>query len=302
MDLEQVKIFLAIVKYRSLSKASEMLALSQSTLSYRIASLENELAVKLIQRRKGQRYIELTPIGEKFIPIAYKWQQLWEETVNINEIDNTEILNISGVESICSYYLLPFFNIFSSAHKKTIKLFINICSSTLTYSLLESREADIGFVTIPIWDKNMILTPMTQENFCLICYDPENRWPAEVHPSDLAPDRELLQPWTPEYQQWHNYWWPNQKQFCIYINNSYLMQRHYLEYNNCWTIVTECIAQNYVRFPGFRAIKLLDPPQKRTTYMMVHKHPKRTSKDVIHCFSTELKRFLAARKLPNFSL
>ena len=64
----EIKTFIKIVKYRSISKAAKKLYLTQSTVSHRINVLEEELGVKLIIRRKGYRSIESTHDGEAFSP------------------------------------------------------------------------------------------------------------------------------------------------------------------------------------------------------------------------------------------
>ena len=73
----EIEAFLNIVKYGSITKAAEVLYISQPALSRRIKSLENELQYELFIRQKGIRNVILTPQGEAFIPIAEKWQQLW---------------------------------------------------------------------------------------------------------------------------------------------------------------------------------------------------------------------------------
>jgi DNA-binding transcriptional LysR family regulator len=50
MDLHQIEIFCAIVKYRSFSRAAETLFLTQPTLSGHMKNLETELGVKLLDR------------------------------------------------------------------------------------------------------------------------------------------------------------------------------------------------------------------------------------------------------------
>lgn len=57
----EIEAFLNIVKYGSITKAAEVLYISQPALSRRIKSLENELQYELFIRQKGIRNIILTP-------------------------------------------------------------------------------------------------------------------------------------------------------------------------------------------------------------------------------------------------
>lgn len=295
MNHEQIQAFLTVVSSRSLSAASELLYTSQSTISHRLSSLENELNTDLIIRGKGQRSIELTPAGEKFLSIAQRWDKLWNETLHLDELDNARVLNIGGVESICSYYLLPFFYNFSQKYQNILKLSIDISSSQMAYSMLESHDIDIGFVTIPLWHRNLFLTPILEEGFKLIVYDPEYKWPESIHPRNLDQKKELLQPWSPEYQQWHNYWWPEQESFHVYVNNSNRMQQLFLRESHCWSIVTDCVAEAYRATPGFRIIEIEDAPPKRSAYMVVHDQQTISKKSAIDQFRTELNQFTKKR-------
>jgi DNA-binding transcriptional LysR family regulator len=65
MDIESLEYFIAVSKYRNITKTAEVLHISQSALSRRIQSLEEELGVPLLVR--GGHYIELTPAGERFL-------------------------------------------------------------------------------------------------------------------------------------------------------------------------------------------------------------------------------------------
>ena len=80
MKQEDVSTFLAIVETRSISKAAEKLFLSQAAVSQRLKSLESEVGVTLIERRKGFKNIELTHYGNQFIDIAERWASLCQET------------------------------------------------------------------------------------------------------------------------------------------------------------------------------------------------------------------------------
>ena len=82
----EIDAFLNIVKYGSITKAAEILYISQPALSRRIKSLESELQYKLFIRQKGVRNITLTPQGEAFVLIAEKWKELWLETKDISPI------------------------------------------------------------------------------------------------------------------------------------------------------------------------------------------------------------------------
>jgi DNA-binding transcriptional LysR family regulator len=70
MDIQDLQYFLTVCDYRSITKAAEVLHISQPALSRRIQFLEEECGVKLFIR--GWRFVELTPAGEHFSINAHK--------------------------------------------------------------------------------------------------------------------------------------------------------------------------------------------------------------------------------------
>ena len=69
-DLE-IEVYLAICKYRTISKAAEKLFMSQSSISERLKSLEKKLGFTLLRRNRGNREITLTPEGRKTTKLLY---------------------------------------------------------------------------------------------------------------------------------------------------------------------------------------------------------------------------------------
>ncbi len=62
MDSQKITCFLEIVRTRSFTQAADNLFLSQSAISRNIAAIENELNMKLFDRRS--KYLTLTPAGK----------------------------------------------------------------------------------------------------------------------------------------------------------------------------------------------------------------------------------------------
>lgn len=76
MDIELVRTFLAIVSAGSFIRASERLHVSQTTVSARIRTLEDQLRRRLFIRNKAGA--SLTPAGDQFLRHAPALVQLWE--------------------------------------------------------------------------------------------------------------------------------------------------------------------------------------------------------------------------------
>jgi DNA-binding transcriptional LysR family regulator len=76
MDVELARTFLTIVRTRSFVRAAEDLNVSQTTVSARIRSLEEQLRRPLFLR--GRHGVSLTPAGEQFLRYAPDIVQLWQ--------------------------------------------------------------------------------------------------------------------------------------------------------------------------------------------------------------------------------
>lgn len=80
MNLENVKCFVSLAEYLSFTKAAEKERVTQSTMSRKISSLENELGVSLVYRDSHQ--VELTDAGREFYYQAVKLLELYQQTVS----------------------------------------------------------------------------------------------------------------------------------------------------------------------------------------------------------------------------
>ncbi|ACT60835.1 LysR family transcriptional regulator [Hirschia baltica] len=77
MDVVQAQTFLAIVECGNFIEASKRVNVTQSTVSARIKSLEEQLGKALFYRSKGG--CTLTPAGQQFYRFARSMVRVWEE-------------------------------------------------------------------------------------------------------------------------------------------------------------------------------------------------------------------------------
>jgi DNA-binding transcriptional LysR family regulator len=75
MDINALKTFLEVAKTRHFGNAAETLFVSQSTVSARIKTLEDQLGVELFVRERGN--IRLSPSGDALITHAKSMMTLW---------------------------------------------------------------------------------------------------------------------------------------------------------------------------------------------------------------------------------
>ena len=81
MDIRQLQYLAALAREKHFTRAAQACHVTQPTLSGRISQLEQELGVPIVER--GQRYIGLTPEGERVLKWAHlildNWQSLQQE-------------------------------------------------------------------------------------------------------------------------------------------------------------------------------------------------------------------------------
>jgi len=68
MELEQLRIFVAVAECGSFSRGARRLYISHSTTSRAVSALEEELGVRLLER--GNRVLGLTAAGETLLQEA----------------------------------------------------------------------------------------------------------------------------------------------------------------------------------------------------------------------------------------
>jgi DNA-binding transcriptional LysR family regulator len=108
MNLNRIKLFSIIAKYSNLTKASEVLRVSQSSLSHQMRLLQNEYGTILY--KKTGRGVELTPAGQQFLdevnPILQGWEQFSEKFKTRRTAESYETLQVGGSYGF-SMELLP---------------------------------------------------------------------------------------------------------------------------------------------------------------------------------------------------
>ncbi|CAM3090465.1 LysR family transcriptional regulator [Paenibacillus lupini] len=106
MELTQLDYFLTVVRFQHVTKASEVLAITQPALSHSISKLEEELGVPLFERRG--RNIQVTRYGRMFAESVERalseldrGKQALEEQANPDSgVIRVAYLNILGAELI----------------------------------------------------------------------------------------------------------------------------------------------------------------------------------------------------------
>jgi DNA-binding transcriptional LysR family regulator len=116
-DLNSLMIFAKVVEANSFSEAAHRLKMPISTVSRRIADLEDQLGVRLLER--STRSLRLTDVGSEVFEHAQRSAELSEAVDNIasNHLSNVSgILRLSAPPSISDSLLAPLVGAFQASH------------------------------------------------------------------------------------------------------------------------------------------------------------------------------------------
>jgi DNA-binding transcriptional LysR family regulator len=116
-DLNSLVLFAKVVEANSFSEAARRLNMPVSTLSRRIAELEGQLGVRLLER--STRRLRLTEVGSELLEHAQRSAELGETVGDIvsNRRSNVSgVLKLSAPPSISDSFLVPLVNAFQASH------------------------------------------------------------------------------------------------------------------------------------------------------------------------------------------
>ena len=204
MNLADIETFLMIVKTKNITKTAENLFLSQPTVSHRLKSLEEELDVKLITRKKGYKQIELTTQGEEFIPIAERWVSIWQEMQLLKHSQDRLYLTVGCTDTMNSAILFDLYRQILNEKEHVMNLHIKTHYSYELYGLLENHEIDIGFVYHHLQFKNIVTEPIMREKMYILRSARAGEPREAIHTDELDPQKEIFVSWEANYQIWHD--------------------------------------------------------------------------------------------------
>ena len=148
VNLELYKVFCAVAKLGSLTKASEELFISQPAVSQSVKQLETQLGGKLFERTRNG--MELTENGKSLydaVKDALNALSSAEKKFALAETSSGS-LKICASDTVFNYYLIPYIKAYHEKYP-SVKLQLISCTSGETIERLKDKTADIGFVNMP---------------------------------------------------------------------------------------------------------------------------------------------------------
>lgn len=168
MTLQQLRYIIAVDEYRHFGKAAEVCGLTQPTLSLMIKKMEEELDIRLFDRRAHP--VAPTQIGRKVIDqarvVLYQVEQIAEMTRSEKEMlsGRLKIALISTVAPV----LVPGLFRYLGEIAPSISLQTEEMLTDTLKDKLRKAEVDMGIVAGPVNDTDFLEIPLYHE--CFLAY------------------------------------------------------------------------------------------------------------------------------------
>ena len=141
MNWDDLRLFLAVARTGSISGAARQLDVQHSTVSRRMRQFEDELGVRLIERKKNG--YELTPAGEDVKQAATRMErEVLAVDGALGDKDTTLVgpLRVTAINNMATAVFMPMFARFSQQPPQ-VELHVAVSN---TDASLSQREADVA--------------------------------------------------------------------------------------------------------------------------------------------------------------
>lgn len=165
MTLQQLEYIVAVDEYSYFVKAAEACGITQSTLSLMIKKLEEELDVSIFKRNTHP--VETTEIGRKIIEeakmVLYHSKQLVELTQSEKSLASGH-LKVGMISTVAPVLMPGTFSYMRTLYPE-IRLQAQEMRSATIIDRLKKAEIDMGILTSPVNDKEILELPLYHERF-----------------------------------------------------------------------------------------------------------------------------------------
>jgi DNA-binding transcriptional LysR family regulator len=194
MELRHLRYFTAVVQWKSYREASRRIYVAQPAISQTVADLEDELGLKLFERRK--RNVQLTPEGEVFYAEAVRTLAQAQVAVSTaKRAARGEIGKLSiGFLGSATYAFLPALIREYKARYPGVKITLQELTPLQQEAAFERGSIDLGFTRKLTIEQLKTFASVCLYTDPLIAVLPQSRQvkTKRVRASDLANDSFIL--------------------------------------------------------------------------------------------------------------
>lgn len=158
----------AVAEAGSFTGAGRKLHVSQSAVSRQILMLEDELQESLFTR--AGRKIRITASGDVLLQLSRRvFADIQETSASIREKQQTlsGTLQLVGGMTVCMYVFPPLLKEYRRLHPK-VEVKVTTGTSARLTRRLSSGLVDLGLLTLPVNDPNLVSVPVMREELLLV--------------------------------------------------------------------------------------------------------------------------------------
>jgi LysR family transcriptional regulator, transcriptional activator of the cysJI operon len=173
VNLNLLRIFVAVAEHRSFSRAAETLFISQPAASKAVRELERQLDLPLLEREAGgARGVRPTESGQALLEHArgiFALERAAAEDIRARVGLKRGRLTIGASTTVAGYWLPPYLAEFAAA-LPAIELEVQTANSrTVSRALIECRM-DLALVEGPVDDPRIVVRHWRDEPLCIIAH------------------------------------------------------------------------------------------------------------------------------------
>ncbi|MBL0388093.1 LysR family transcriptional regulator [Tumebacillus sp. ITR2] len=271
MESHELRIFRAVAREGSITKAAHTLGYVQSNVTARVRQLEEELNTKLFYRQRG---MVLTPAGEKLLGYAERVLHLLDEAqLALNDsIEPMGPLRLGANHTVSALHLPNILAEYNQRYPKVEMSLVTDVSEELVRKILHF-QLDGAFVKLAVDHENVVKDLVYEEELVLI-----------TQPGDSDLQAVCKQPFL-----MNTIGCPNRGQLETWLRSIGSAPVRYLEFNHLDAMIQGVIsglgasfvqysaAQKYVEAGVLRSFPIPSPYSLTQTYFIRHKDSLLTS-------------------------
>jgi len=170
MNLEYLRTYIEVIRLCSFSEVAKKLSISQPAVSFQIQKLEQELGVRLIDRR--QKTLMMTEAGKRLLVFAKLFDKEHQSLVHDFEQLREEVtgnLAIAASTIPGDFILPPILSEFKRRHP-TVNIQVAVTDSARVIEAVKSGEYDIGFCGVFPEDRELEAVKIAEDEIVLIVF------------------------------------------------------------------------------------------------------------------------------------
>jgi DNA-binding transcriptional LysR family regulator len=183
MQIEALKLFCDIIRFRSFSDSAQANGVTQPAASQTVQALEERLGVPLIDR--SRRPWKLTSEGELFYhgcrDVLRRYESLEAQVKGLPLAREAQV-RVAAIYSVGLRHMKRYAQEYEAQYKPA-RVHLSYLSPDKVYEAVLSGDADLGIVSFPKTRQDLVVLPWREEPF-VVAASPDH-WLAKARSADL---------------------------------------------------------------------------------------------------------------------